>query len=348
MKKYLISLLAFCALSASAQNEIVVGDMNDDGNISISDVTELTETLIGRKDKRVINTKCNPYKSDPLAIAGTYFLPNGQKWVFNEDGTAKIDTSDLITKFEFYPYSRDIIFFDSYGFIVAHWTVLRLTKDNLVVENQNGYILNCNSSEATQISREYVDLGLPSGTLWAKCNIGANFYYQRGYSFAWGETTTISTTYKWQKGTSYTKYNKTDMLEELESEDDAANVLWGEGWYIPTKAQFEELKKECKISSHTENGIPGYTVTGKNENSIFFPCCGVSNGSSISDINSCCYYWTRTNKTSEDSSAYYMYFNSAGIIISTINRAKGIAIRPVYVGTPTPASSSKTTTLPQQ
>lgn len=72
MKKFLLSLLTFCAFTASAQTEIVVGDMNDDGQLTVGDVTSLTETVIGKAPRRTISTKCDPNASDPSAIAGSW------------------------------------------------------------------------------------------------------------------------------------------------------------------------------------------------------------------------------------------------------------------------------------
>ena len=119
------------------------------------------------------------------------------------------------------------------------------------------------TSVALADTREYVDLGLPSGTLWATCNIGADSPEDYGLYFAWGETTGYSedtsdgrsfdwSTYKYCNGSSYTLtkycndssrgYNGfTDNLTELVPEDDAATANWGAGWCMPTVEQFDEL-----------------------------------------------------------------------------------------------------------
>ena len=87
--------------------------------------------------------------------------------------------------------------------------------------------------------REYVDLGLPSGTMWATCNIGANYPEDYGDYYAWGETETKSnydwSTYKWCKGSEDTltkyctdnDYGTVDNKTVLDPEDDAAHVKWG-------------------------------------------------------------------------------------------------------------------------
>ena len=141
---------------------------------------------------------------------------------------------------------------------------------------------------------DYVDLGLPSGLLWATMNVGAYSPDDYGDYFAWGETTTKSNydweTYKWCKGDydSLTKYNTNssygtvDNKTVLELDDDAAHVNWGGNWSIPSKDEFEELINNCTWTWMTQGGHEGYKVTSNsNENSIFLPAAGHSNGTSL-------------------------------------------------------------------
>ena len=97
-------------------------------------------------------------------------------------------------------------------------------------------------------NHEWVDLGLPSGTLWATCNVGANAPEEYGDHFAWGETSPKDvynwSTYQWCNGSMFTltKYNTESSLgmvdnkTELDPEDDAAYVNWGPSWRTPTTA----------------------------------------------------------------------------------------------------------------
>lgn len=130
----------------------------------------------------------------------------------------------------------------------------------------------------------YVDLGLPSGTLWAECNIGAQEPREAGYMFAWGEVEPKESytweTYKYCKGTksSLTKYNTEtsygetpDNLTVLEDEDDAAYLLWGEGWHIPSPVQFEELSYYCYILYEAQGKNNGFRVVGLNGKEIYLP-----------------------------------------------------------------------------
>ena len=97
---------------------------------------------------------------------------------------------------------------------------------------------------------DYVDLGLPSGTLWATCNVGGLTPEQAGLPFAWGETETKDTftmdNYKYANSSefdnsAFTKYNATDGITQLLPVDDAASVNMGGMWRMPTVAQYEEL-----------------------------------------------------------------------------------------------------------
>ena len=154
-----------------------------------------------------------------------------------------------------------------------------------VVVNQAAAVAN-----GTYQGHDFVNLGLPSGTLWATCNIGADTPEEWGNRYAWGETTIKGTDkYTWEyykhcKGSreTLTKYNQgeqvgyqgyTDNLTELEPMDDAATVNWGSGWCMPTLTQIRELSTYTYWSwETTPNGVKGNRYTSKtNGNSIFIP-----------------------------------------------------------------------------
>lgn len=132
---------------------------------------------------------------------------------------------------------------------------------------------------------EYVDLGLPSGNLWATCNLGASSPEAYGDYYAWGEVEPKQEytypNHKWYKeGTpslGFTKYNNEDGKLTLEDEDDAVIQKLGNGWRTPTLADFRELtnQKLTTIKKTTLNGVAGYQITSKkNKKSIFIPCAG--------------------------------------------------------------------------
>lgn len=149
-----------------------------------------------------------------------------------------------------------------------------------------GIILKGTSSTE---EHEFVDLGLPSGTLWATCNVGASTPEEYGKYFAWGETDPKDSytwdTYKWGYIDSHgewilSKYNMStisgvvDNITELELADDAAYVILGASWRIPTWEQALELVEFCSWTWTSKNGVCGQLGTGPNGNTVFFPAAG--------------------------------------------------------------------------
>ena len=136
-------------------------------------------------------------------------------------------------------------------------------------------------------NKEFVDLGLPSGLLWATTNVGANHPEEFGSYFAWAETTPKSDynwrTYKYANGSETTltkycssyEYGTVDYKETLDEQDDAATVNWGKPWRTPTLLETQELINNCTWNYTSKNGTYGYTVTGPNGNSIFLPAGGI-------------------------------------------------------------------------
>ena len=138
--------------------------------------------------------------------------------------------------------------------------------------------------DSTLNGHRFIDLGLPSGTLWADCNIGADNPQELGDFFAWGETEPKDDktweTYKYCNGNKYelTKYNNStaygnnpDSLTVLEDIDDAAHVIWGEGWHIPSPQQYQELLDYCNIYLMEHGKSKGIRVIGTNGHEIYMP-----------------------------------------------------------------------------
>ena len=197
---------------------------------------------------------------------------------------------------------------------------------------------------------EYVDLGLPSGTLWATCNVGAFSPEDYGDYFAWGETTgydegktTFSwSTYKYCNGSYDTQtrycmsssYGTVDNKTELDLEDDAAYVNWGKDWRMPSYDQQAELcnTSYCTCTWTTQNGVKGYKVTSvSNGNSIFLPAAGYRYDTSLDIAGSRGDYWSRSLYSDYSGYAYYLYFNSSYVDWGDYNRCYGRSVRPVRV-----------------
>lgn len=144
-----------------------------------------------------------------------------------------------------------------------------------------------NAQTAQQLNgHEYVDLGLPSGTKWATCNVGAQKASDYGDFYTFGAL----------KPEAPTPFDGESTVNPITGNPtyDVARAQWGEGWQMPTKAQFEELNTKCKWVWRPMNGIKGYRVTGPNGNSIFLPAGGIYFSDYINFGGRSGYYWTAT------------------------------------------------------
>ncbi len=194
-------------------------------------------------------------------------------------------------------------------------------------------------------THEYVDLGLPSGTLWATCNVGANAPEEYGDYFAWGETEPKEEytweNYQWCNGsdTTLTKYcihsdygynGFVDGKIELDPEDDAAYVNWGSPWRMPTNEQLNELIENCTKTGTTLNGVNGSLFTGPNGNTLFFPAAGCRHDS-IAAEGLLGDYWTRVLGNHGSNYAFGICFSPEGKQWWNIKRHTGFTVRAVRV-----------------
>lgn len=227
------------------------------------------------------------------------------------------------------------------GYTFANWTengnevsnsenyTFAVTSDRTLVANftynggNNGY--------------DYVDLGLPSGLLWATCNVGASSPEDYGYYFAWGETG-IKREYSWytyaygyeEEGDPVilhlTKYNTDDNLTILQPGDDAATANYG--GRMPTMAECQELLDNCTSVWTTLNGVPGRRFTGPNGNNLFLPAagrrCGVEH-----DFNYLGLYWTSSLEAPGSNFAYSLRFYSSWVVLDGADRSLGYSVRSV-------------------
>lgn len=181
---------------------------------------------------------------------------------------------------------------------------------------------------------EYVDLGLPSGIKWAKCDLGETSPEKYGDGYGWGETWTKTS---WEyyyyftdivKG-QFTKYDSRDKRFFLEKEDDVAYLRLGEGWRYPTWNEVQELYDNCTVTESTLNGWPGVMFISKNNNNyIFFGYWKKSSRGSRR--------WSSALVPSDPSLAKCMYFIKEGdrIVLKqdNVGRDEGLLpVRPVYV-----------------
>ena len=190
----------------------------------------------------------------------------------------------------------------------------------------------------------YVDLGLPSGLLWATCNVGANSPEDYGYYFAWGETQFKYyydwNTYQFCNGSNLTltKYcndsdygynGYTDNLTTLLPEDDAATVNWGNGWRMPTSQEWLELYTHTSCIWKTQNGVKGMQFTASNGNSIFIPASGYRIGSNLNRVGSYGYCWSSSLNLDDPQCGWYFYLTSDRYGLGNSSRNYGRPVRAV-------------------
>ncbi len=243
---------------------------------------------------------------------------------------------------------------------ILPYTITQTYKQQTIVVSGYGYGVNLQNSDtveqtfvvpALEDNHEYVDLGLPSGTLWATCNIGASAPEEYGDYFAWGETEPKDNydwnTYKWYNHDirDYTKYHKdyayydesgnyhsvpADGNTVLDPEDDAAYVNWSPLWRMPTGEQQRELVEKCTWTWTTSNGVIGQLVTGPNGNAIFLPAAGRRMADALDNEGTSGFYWSRTIVEDWYHRAYTLYLNSGGVSCSSgILRYDGGSVRAV-------------------
>ena len=173
------------------------------------------------------------------------------------------------------------------------------------------------------------------GPEWATCNIGADSPYEAGEYFSWAETRSKGvhgwTSYKYCNGNerSITKYCDADEKGLLEYADYAAYMNWRNGWHIPRKADWEDLKKRCRWEWTEMGDTLGYLVTGENGNSIFLPATGYVSGTTFKEYDYFGYYWSANRDMENPHLAWDFYFQSEYCGCFRGGRDNGRCVRPV-------------------
>ncbi len=201
----------------------------------------------------------------------------------------------------------------------------------------------------TYNGHEYVDLGLPSGTLWATCNVGATTPDGYGDYFAWGEAEPKAVyswnTYKYNVGEfignnyQLTKYcnnpnvgynGYVDNLLELEPVDDAATANWGNGWCMPTWGQWFELSRYTTNFWANQNGVNGWFFVAANGNVLFLPAAGIRVEDYGGDDDCYGYYWSKSLYGNHCYTAMLFPFTSTSNNMDNyLGRPWGCSVRPV-------------------
>ena len=228
------------------------------------------------------------------------------------------------------------------------YTFVNWTENDEVVSTDATYTFTVNANRNLvanfNLDHAYVDLGLPSGLLWATCNVGADNPEDYGDYFAWGETQPKETydwsTYQYCNGdyNTLTKYCNdagygyngfTDNLTTLLPEDDAAAANWGNGWRMPTQAELQELLDNTTVTWTTQNGVNGRLFTGSNGNSLFLPAAGYR-GDELGGVGYNGRYWSSSLYMDDPNYAWCFGFISDFYDMGYyVGRDDGLSVRAV-------------------
>ena len=194
---------------------------------------------------------------------------------------------------------------------------------------------------------DYVDLGLPSGTLWATMNVGAYKPSEAGLYFQWGDTQGYTKDqigisegkkafnwddYKFSIDGSDSNFSKyTTKGATLELADDAANANMGGSWHMPTPDQIKELINETTNTWTTQDDVYGRLFKSKKDDSksIFIPAVGYASNGSLFDSGSVGYVWSSMLNTSYVGNGQYLNFDSSNVSLDGNYRYYGFSVRGV-------------------
>ena len=195
-------------------------------------------------------------------------------------------------------------------------------------KNQNHGYTSCPDSNHPHM----IDLGLPNGTKWACCNVGAHSPEQNGGYYAWGEVSEKAG-YYWET------YQYWDNLVSIDSDIgsdiagtqyDVAHVQWGGSWVMPSLDQIKELLDYCSSEWTTENGVYGMRFTGSNGGSVFLPAAGNRWYDGLYNVGSWGCYWSSTRNPDDLFLAVVLDFGKGFALWErSYYRYRGQSVRPV-------------------
>ncbi len=217
------------------------------------------------------------------------------------------------------------------------WDVLS-ERENLVGDN---IVFRIVALGGMHNGHKCVDLGLPSGTLWAACNVGAKNPEECGNYFAWGELRQkalydwmmyVHCNYSSRGQIDLLRYNKRDKQRQMNLSHDAAHTILGGNWRIPTSEEVKELLQYCNWILTSRNGVMGYRIIGRNREEIFLPFAGYMTNQTVNNIKTDGYYWTSTISETHLYYAECIHFNFSRPYQGSQQRYMGLPIRAVLNG----------------
>ena len=315
----ILALMLLISVTANAQNSLV-GDVNKDGKVNITDAMMVVDIILhGQKE---LSLSVNEISLDK-GNSATIVITSGY-------GSYTVSSNDTNIADATLSGSTVIITGKNGGTTVVK-----------VIDAISGNIeeISVTVNDDTPISYpacpdgnhpHLIDLGLPSGTKWACCNVGADKPEAYGGYYAWGETEEKDVynrdTYKYYQNGSYVNIGSDISCTEY----DVAHVKWGGKWCMPTLDDIKELLNNCTTEWTTLNGVNGRKFISKiNGNSIFLPAAGDRWSGGLDGAGEYGYFWSSTQNPDDSYGAYDLDFRSYYTGWGNSTRNGGLSVRPV-------------------
>ncbi len=309
-------------------------------SMNLTDNTQLIGAVLGTLCDSVPSLGRSAVKLDAGCSAFAATTPDGSNAViFTYDGATADKSGVFYLPMALGTYDLTVKVYDKVNTLIC-----TTIKEGVQIERGHIKKLAVNSAYAlTYNDHGFIDLGLPSHTLWAETNVGATIATEYGNHYTWAETATKShygydndSHFNFSKGT-WSKYTTESGLITLEAADDAASVNWGKLCHMPSLAEITELLDavNCTWTKTTETvsgkASNGFKVTSKtNGNSIFLPAAGYNPGYTTSYTGGSGFYWSSSLVTGceYDDDAYMITFCNSGKMHYE-GRSFGLSVRAV-------------------
>lgn len=299
-----LALMLLTSVTANAQNSLV-GDVNKDGSVNIADVTMVVDIILnGQKELSLSVTEISLNKGNSATIVitsgyGSYMVSNNDRNI--ADATLSGSTVIITGK------NGGTTVVKVIDTISGNMKVVSVTVNDDAPISYPA----CPDENHPHL----IDLGLPSGTKWACCNVGSDKPEAFGGRYAWGAT---------EENGSYA----TADSDISGSQYDVAHVKWGSNWRMPTKDNIMELLNNCTSERATPNNVEGRKFTSKiNGSSIFLPAAGSRWSGELYDVGTRGEYWSSTPNAKNG--AYFLSFHSSGAYWGGSSLENGLSVRPV-------------------
>jgi len=293
----------------------------------------------------------SPKRIQKVSLEGTGQMKTATFNVFDQNYLFNMEV--LTPLWQFVKFKADGQLSSEYGIaqngqVTVNWTPTSNDVLYAKLYDINGNVMSWDTIHAPETPEpqgDWVDLGLPSGLLWATRNVGASSPEDFGSYFAWAETSPKSE-YNWgtyQYTCNYwhedlTKYcndpnygcnGYTDNLTILQPGDDAATANWGGTARMPTKEEWQELYDNCNFVWTTQNDVRGRRCIGPNGNVIFFPAAGYGYHDVHNDVGYLGYFWSSSLDIEEPYRAGVFGFREDYLFVSIQVRYLGLSVRAV-------------------